>query len=120
VGPAGHVRGAHAGFAGEVRQGSAAVDVLLDEPVPIDTAATLVVLRALTERDVVLLGEVGQHSAGEADEGGNLLEGPVFVAVELGEALCRDGLPGLLPDAAGGSGGVLRQWGCGGCCFQSK
>ncbi|MER6101310.1 hypothetical protein ABT115_02940 [Streptomyces sp. NPDC001832] len=54
VGPAGHVRGAHAGFAREVRQGSAAVDVLFDEPVPIDSAAALVILRALAERDAVL------------------------------------------------------------------
>lgn len=75
VGPAGHVRGAHAGFAGEVRQGSAAVDVLLDEPVPIDTAATLVVLKALAEREVLLLGEVGQHSAGEA---GRLADAPAL------------------------------------------
>lgn len=99
VGPTGHVRGAHACFAGEVRQSSAAVDVLLDEPVPFGGAAALVVPRALAERDAVLLGEVGQHSAGEAGEGGDLPEGPVFVEVELSEALCRDGLPGLLPVA---------------------
>ncbi|MFE7368874.1 hypothetical protein [Streptomyces anulatus] len=35
----------------------------------------------------------------------------------LGEALCRDALPGLLPDAADGSGDVLRQRGCRGWGF---
>ncbi|WP_251022819.1 hypothetical protein [Streptomyces sp. ISL-10] len=93
------------------------MDVLLDEPFPVDSAAAPVVLWTLTERDAVVPGEVGQHAAGEAGEGGDLLEGPVFVEVELGEALFRDGLPGLLPDAAGGPGGVLRQRGCGGWVF---
>ncbi|GAA1100092.1 MULTISPECIES: hypothetical protein [Streptomyces violaceusniger group] len=93
------------------------MDVLLDEPGPFDGAAALVVLGALSERDAVLLGKVGQHSAGEAGEGGDLLEGPVFVKVEPGEALCRNGLPGLLPDAAGGPGDALRQRGCRGWMF---
>ncbi|MDO0929605.1 hypothetical protein QQY24_31125 [Streptomyces sp. TG1A-8] len=54
-------------------------DVLLDQPVAVDGAAALVVLWAFAERDAVLLGEVGQQSAGEAGEGGDLLEGLVFV-----------------------------------------
>lgn len=41
----------------------------------------------------------------------------MFVWAELGEALCRDTLPGLLSDAAGGSGRVLRQRGCGSWVF---
>ncbi|WP_345667514.1 hypothetical protein [Streptomyces similanensis] len=93
------------------------MDVLLHEPVPFDGAAAFVVLWALAEGDAVLLGKVGQHSAGEACEGGDLLERLVFVEVELSESLFRHGLPGLLPDAAGGSGGVLRQRGCGGWVF---
>ena len=41
----------------------------------------------------------------------------MFIDVELGEALRRNGLPGLLPDAASGSGSVLRQRGRGGWVF---
>ena len=74
VGPPSHVRSAHTRLAGKVGQGSPVDNVLLKQPFPFDGAAVSVVLGALPERDAVFLGEIGQQSAGEAGEGGDLLE----------------------------------------------
>lgn len=121
VGPSRHVRGAHALLPGEIGQGPAAVNVLFDEPVAVDGSAGLVVLRAVAERDAVLLGEVGQYSAGEAGKGGDLLQRAVFVEVEAGERLFRHFLSGCEANVSCGSGYGLRRWKCGGgLCVQGE
>lgn len=100
VGPPSRVRSTHTRLAGKVGQGSPVDNVLIKQPILVDGAAVPAVLAALPERDAVLPGEIGQQSAGEAGEGGDLLEPAVLVEVKAGEDLFRHFLAGCEADAS--------------------
>lgn len=97
--PAGHRCGAHAGLAGEVREGAAVHRVLLVEPF-LGDGLRPTCSASRSQDDVVLAGERGDHTDADACCLGDVADGQPFVEVETPQFRRGKLCPGRCADVA--------------------